>query len=592
MRVNESMADSYAVMQCYGSGKDCHCAVRYVMGNCHCVAMFVWMSIPLYYQLLFAILLLRKNNNMSGGCMNIDWGNLTKWTRQFVAVSYQWMSRCGVAIFTFACIAPYGATAKSLAPDSVPDAPPLILEMLQKSNLPPDSLGLAVIRVADGKLMMAQSVTRPMQPASTMKTVTAIVGLERLGPAWRARTELVSTAPIEKGVLNGDLLLRGLGNTDFEWRDFADMLQSLKNQGVSQIAGNLIVDRTFFNPARIDIGVPPFDESPEFRYNVIPDALLLNTNLVRYDIVTDNESFQIRMTPSLAGVTVISNMTFADRPCKRWEDGWIIPTTVKAANGDIRVYFNGTFPKSCRQAVTINVVDRADYVDRLFRAEWGKIDGSFAGVVIEAKMPEKAIGAGTSPIAYSKDNTRFYAEHQARALAEVMRNVNKSSDNPITRMAFLALGTLPNVTANSEATTLQRAEAEVRAWMKSHNIDDTGLVLDNGSGLSRSERISPLQLASVLRAAHGSKWAPEFLSSLPIVGVDGSMRNRLKDGKAAEVARIKTGSLRNVVSVAGYVPNARGEVFAVVAMINHDRAISAGGRPILDALLEWIAKSP
>jgi D-alanyl-D-alanine carboxypeptidase/D-alanyl-D-alanine-endopeptidase (penicillin-binding protein 4) len=195
------------------------------------------------------------------------------------------------------------------------------------------------------------------------------------------------------------------------------------------------------------------------------------------------------------------------------------------------------------------------------------------------------------------------AEHRSRPLAEVTRNINKVSDNTITRMIFLTLGAVDtrasksspppdaSAPANTTGPTLDKSERLVRDWLKARSIDDSGLVLDNGSGLSRTERISATQLASVLGAAYRSKWAPEFLSSLPIAAVDGSMRSRLKDSPAAETARVKTGSLRNVVSVAGYVTNAAGEVHVVVGMINDDRAIRAGGRAILDALLDSVARS-
>jgi len=130
----------------------------------------------------------------------------------------------------------------------------------------------------------------------------------------------------------------------------------------------------------------------------------------------------------------------------------------------------------------------------------------------------------------------------------------------------------------------------VRQWLQEKKIDDAGLVLDNGSGLSRTERITPITLARVLRAAQQSRWAPEFLAALPIAGVDGGMGKRLAEGPAAGVARIKTGGLRNVISVAGYVPDAHGELCVVVAILNHDDAKSALGKPIVDAVLAWVTR--
>lgn len=473
--------------------------------------------------------------------------------------------------------------------------PARVTEMLRVSNMPETALGVAVIRLSDGKFVWSQFADQSMQPASTIKVLTAIVGLDKLGPAYRSRTALLATAPVVDGVLQGDLTLRGEGNTDVTWEDFQRMLLSLRHKGIREISGNLVVDRTFFSPTRLDVGLPPFDESPEFRYNVIPDALLINMNLAQFDIDSTAGHFQIRLTPHLDGVKVIANMSLVERACEKWEDGWKIPTVVNAGPDDLRIYLEGEYPKNCTTTTTnLNVVDRAEYTARLFRKLWRDLGGTFKGAVIELQSPSleasKAV-AVTSPM-------RVLAEHRARPLAEVSRNINKVSDNTITRMIYLTLGTDTVGKATPErlgtttpVTTLSRAENEVREWLRQRGIDSAGLVLDNGSGLSRSERISPRQLAGVLQAGYRSKWAPEFLSSLPIVAVDGSMRSRLKDSPAAEMARIKTGGLRNVVSVAGYVTSAAGEVHAVVGMVNDDRAARAGGRAMLDALLDEVARS-
>lgn len=474
--------------------------------------------------------------------------------------------------------------------------PARVSEMLRISNMPETALGVAVIRLADGKLVWSQYPNQSMQPASTIKVLTAIVGLDKLGPAYRSRTEISTSAPIVGDQLNGDLVIRGEGNTDISWEDFSRMLQAVRQSGIREIRGNVVIDRTFFNPPRLDIGVPPFDETPEFRYNVIPDALLINMNLAQFDIASTDNALTVRLTPQLSGVKVISNMSLIARACEKWEEGWKRPTTVYADDGEIRVHLEGEFPQNCAITTNLNVIDRAEYTSRLFRNLWTTLGGAHTGRIIEAPPPSTL--TATIPTAESPVGTRrVLAEHRARPLAEVSRNINKVSDNAITRMVFLTLGARADATVvadkdgSLDVPTIVKGEQVVRKWLQSQQIDDADVVLDNGSGLSRRERISPKQLAAVLAAAHRSKWAPEFLSSLPIVAVDGSMRSRLKDSPAAETARIKTGGLRNVVSVAGYVTNVAGEVHAVVGMVNHDRAALAGGRAILDALLDEVARS-
>jgi D-alanyl-D-alanine carboxypeptidase/D-alanyl-D-alanine-endopeptidase (penicillin-binding protein 4) len=140
-------------------------------------------------------------------------------------------------------------------------------------------------------------------------------------------------------------------------------------------------------------------------------------------------------------------------------------------------------------------------------------------------------------------------------------------------------------------TTAQAADVKIRAWLLEHGLDLEGLVLENGSGLSRIERLRPSQLAAVLRLALASRWAPEFLASLPIASVDGSMRKRLGGMPLEARARLKTGTLRDVSAVAGYVHDDMGRDLIVVAILNDPRATREVGHPILDALLGWALRA-
>lgn len=467
--------------------------------------------------------------------------------------------------------------------------PTNVVNMLHAANIPTDAMGAIVIRMPNGATVLSHRADVSMQPASTLKLLTSIVGLEKLGPTYRGRTELRTRGELVAGgrsgelTLRGDLVLRGVGNADLNWEAFQAMLQTLRHKGISDISGDMILDRQWFQPPRPDAGVPPFDETPEFRYNVIPDALLLNTNLVQLELASGAQTPAVRvgMTPSLDRVTVTSNLTLVDRVCDKWEEGWTLPTVSRSSDGAIQIELHGEFPKNCSAMTQINIIDRVDFADRLFRALWRNLGGTFSGQTRESI-------ASDAPTA----GMRLLAQHQSRTLAEVTRDINKRSDNPITRQVYLSLGALLAESSGMDGDTSRRAEAQVRAWLKQRGIDDTGLTLENGSGLSRTERIRPAQLAAVLQAAHRSDWAPEFLASLPIAAVDGGMRNRLRNSPAAGRARLKTGSLRDVAALAGFVPCAGNEICIVVVMINHPLAAGTTARPILDALIDWVARNP
>ena len=452
------------------------------------------------------------------------------------------------------------------------ELPPTVAALLRERGIPESAMGVVVQRLSDGTTLLSHGADRSLAPGSTMKLVTSLVALETLGPAYRGRTELRSAGRIADGVLHGDLVLRGLGDLDLDWHAFDRMLQVLRHRGVREIRGDLVLDRGFFQPARTDAGVPPFDEAPEFRYNVIPDALLLNANLLQLDLDSDAGALHATIATPLSRVEVVPSMALVDRACADWEDGWKTPEVTSTRGGTLRVRLLGEFPRHCNASTSINVIDRVAFADRLFHALWQRMGGKHRGGVRDGEVN----GVG-----------ELLALHRSRPLADVLRDVNKTSDNPTARMLFLTLGALsPDGTGLS---TAQRGETEIRAWFVRNRIDDEGLVLENGSGLSRSERVRPDQLAALLRVASRGPWWPEFLSSLSIGGVDGTMRARAGGGAPSRI-RVKTGTLKDTSGVAGYVRGADGELYVVAAIVNHPLATFRAARPILDETLEWTAR--
>jgi D-alanyl-D-alanine carboxypeptidase/D-alanyl-D-alanine-endopeptidase (penicillin-binding protein 4) len=481
--------------------------------------------------------------------------------------------RCRVlvlCVLRVLCISALAAAAQ--AQDALP---PAVRAALAQAGVPEDAL--AAVALPLGPVPRAapwrHQAARPMQPASTMKVVTAIVAIDRLGPDLRGSTEFRSAAPLQDGVLQGDLVLKGGNDPDLELPQFWALLVDLRQAGVRRIEGDLVLDRTLFNPPRPDLGVPPFDEAPEFAYNVIPDALQLAGNLLPLQLSADAQSLAAAVVPPLPGLDIdASHVALTDRPCKDWDEDWL-PARVSHDAGRTRIELQGGFPRGCARRTGLQLIDRNELAERLFAALWGELGGSWQGRVREA-------AAGTDAVA-----TRLLARRESRAWGEVLRSTMKESDNPHTRMLYLQLGV---AAARPGEPTAQAAAREVRAWLAEHRIDDAGLVLDNGSGLSRSERITPWQLASMLKTAWGGRRASELVMSLPVAGEDGTLRRRYQASPAAGWARLKTGTLRNVVALAGYVYDPQGRPWAVSMMINHEAAQAA--RPALDALVDALAR--
>ena len=519
------------------------------------------------------------------------------------------------------------AQPAGLVPGAHSRLPAAVAEALQRAKVPADALAAVVLPLTRPGPRWQYQADRPMQPGSTIKLVTSIVALDLLGPNHRGFTELLTAAPQqgERGeVLAGDLVLRGGADPELGLPQLWAMLAELRHgAGIREIAGDIVIDRTLFRPHRPELGVPPFDEQPEFPYNMIPDALQLGGNLLAIELTSQDPArpneISARAVPPLPGLLIdASAMRLTDRACKDWDDDWLSPPLVDEPEpGTLRVRLRGGFPKACTQRQDLQLIDRLALAERQLRWLWQGLGGEWRGVAREATMPliapvspaaAAAAAAASAPgqpapqagantlapgvawagtAAATPPGVRLLARHVARPWGEVLRTTNKQSDNAFTRLLFLELG-LAGMADEPGTTTAALADRAVRRWLVDHDIGSAGLVLDNGSGLSRSERVTPRQLALMLKAAQQGRWGPELLMSLPVAGVDGTMRRRLTTSPAAGTARLKTGTLRNVTGLAGYVTDPQGRAWAFAAMVNHDNAAAA--RPALDALADWVAR--
>jgi len=450
-------------------------------------------------------------------------------------------------------------------------APLPVQQALDAAGIPLDHLAVVAFPLDARDTGLRLNADQPMQPASTMKLLTAIVALDQLGPNARGFTELLIDGAPRDGVVDGALVLRGGADTDLDWGALWNLLRQLREQGVREIRGGLVVDRSLFNPARLDVGVPPFDEEPEFPYNTIPDALFLNSGLVQVHLDADAARLNARIDPAWPGLHVDTRTTaLVDVPCKQWDDTWKTPGVRADADGQALVA-QGPFPRGCQTAPEFNSFDRALVAASAVRSLWAQLGGTLAAGDVEGPAPATA---------------HVVARHQGRPLAEVLRDTMKTSDNPLARLTFLRIGAQAAAPGEDTRAAAERVE---RAWLADHHIDATGLVLDNGSGLSRSERITAAQEAALLAASHDGLHGPELLGTLPVAGVDGTLSRRFKTSVVAGRARMKTGTLSNATGLSGYVPDAHGRIWVVTVLLNDPQA-SKKGRAPLDAVVDWVAQ--
>ncbi|WP_434514963.1 D-alanyl-D-alanine carboxypeptidase/D-alanyl-D-alanine-endopeptidase [Dechloromonas sp. ARDL1] len=442
--------------------------------------------------------------------------------------------------------------------------PPSVLKSLKAAQIPASQVAVVVQPVDGSAPLVAHNAGQPMNPASVMKLLTTYAALDLLGPAHTWKTTVwTEQAPLD-GVLDGNVYIRGSGDPRFAIEHLWSLLRQLRVRGIRQVAGDVVLDRSAFNVPAIDPGA--FDDKPMRPYNVGPDGLLLNFRALRFTLLPDNGKPRVLMETPSEGLRIDNQLRAGNSECgSNWKDA--IGTRLIPENNGNRLEFTGIYPALCGEK-TLNLAPLpADaQAGGLIRALWKELGGGIDGQVRAGAVP---LGA------------KLLTQHESAPLADAVRDINKFSNNVMARQVFLSLG-------NDGSATAERSKQRIAEWLAGRQLRFAELVLDNGSGLSRSERISAASMNRLLLDAWKNPVMPEFVSSMPIVGIDGTMKKRLKDTTATGRAHIKTGTLDGVKTAAGYALDAQGRRYAVSFFINHPKA--QAGAAAIDALIDWVAQ--
>ena len=465
---------------------------------------------------------------------------------------------------TTALAAPLTAPLMPAAPRAVPGSVPAeIGAALERARLPRNALVAVVQEVGAASPRWSWRADAPTNPASLMKLLTTFAGLDLLGPAWTWTTPVWLRGSVADGVLDGDLVIQGSGDPKLVLERVWLLLRRVQQLGVREIRGDIVIDRSAFAPALQTPAPADFDAEPLRPYNVRADALLLNYQALVFTLLPDPARGVARVSvdPPLAGLRVPPEVALVAGPCADWR------AALKADFSDPAApRFAGTYALGCAEkSWPLADADPKSYSARMLAGLWQQLGGRLTGTVRDGSAP-------TTPPTFVATSP---------ALADVVRDINKFSNNVMAQQLFLTLALTQRGSGSPELAREVLAEwAQARLGNAAAD-----LVIDNGSGLSRDGRLSANLLAQLLLQAWASPVMPELMSSLPVSGVDGTLkRSRATLGRA----HLKTGSLRDVSGVAGYVLGNSGRRYVVVAIVNHANAAAA--RPALfDAIVQWAA---
>lgn len=468
--------------------------------------------------------------------------------------------------FVFALLLPF-STLLVAAPQTSGNFSEHILKSLASNKVEPESLSLVTIPLTGNGKASHINADIPVNPASTMKLFTTFAALELLGPNFRWRTAFFTDGEVKDGVVHGNLYLKGGGDPKLNMEKLWLLLRELRNNGVTTITGNLILDHDYFKLPETQSFQD--DSNEAYRpYLVSPDSLLINFKVLRAIIRTEDKQVKVVIEPPLKNLHIINKIEVVTPKvkgrCPANPDLEYNP--VAQADGSINLTISGTLVDGCNVQKYLSLFDHEHYAIGIVRSIWKELGGTIQGKDQIGSMPKDT---KMLAVAYSPD------------LVEVIRDINKFSNNTMAKQVFLTIGA-----RNRKATDKDDAEAAYRTiyeWLIRKGVNPAQLRMENGSGLSREERITANEMGGLLKLAWESPYAAEFISSMPLIGTDGTMHKRLRNTSLKGKGHIKTGTLNNVRAIAGYVRDVKGNIWAVVAILNHPRPW--GATEVLDDIL-------
>jgi D-alanyl-D-alanine carboxypeptidase/D-alanyl-D-alanine-endopeptidase (penicillin-binding protein 4) len=444
--------------------------------------------------------------------------------------------------------------------------PPAVQRVMNRSGIPTRNISIYVRDANTNEVVLEVNDSQPRSPASVIKVLTTYAALDSLGPNYTWRTRAYLNGRLANGVLNGDLHLVGGGDPYMTAERWWRFVQALREQGLAKISGDVVIDHSYFAPAEGNRA--EFDAQPFRSYNVLPDALMVNFQSSRFTIIAnDRPRPLILVNPLPSNLEIRNQVRIGTGKCYTSGITFEMPDPIDNPN---IISVNGVMPASCGSySISRAIMNAPDYAYGTFRTLWTQSGGAIDGAMRMETLPAEA--------------TLFY-EHESLPMAEVIRLVNKYSNNVMARHLMLTLG----VEKFGPPATTENGRNAMRLWLANKGITMPGYVLDNGSGLSRAERVTARGLGEMLDMAWHSPFMPEFAASLPLSATDGTLRNRFKSPGMQGRIRLKTGHLDNVSALAGFVNAASGKTYVVVIMVNHPGAQGGIGEAVHAELIRWV----
>ena len=483
--------------------------------------------------------------------------------RSFMLSSFRYRNLRYISSFFLCALLWFYIPAGYATTDTLPSS---VTALLKKYQVPRSSISIYIQAVDKNTPLLSINADTPRNPASTMKLLVTYAGLELLGREYTWETQFFIDGSLKNGVLYGNLIVRGSGDPLLSRELLLQALYILRQRGIRDITGDLLLDDKMFLRTAGHPG--DFDRQPYRPYNAFPSALLLNYNVQSFHLIPRSGKLHVYMDPPAANLNLINRVQLQSGSCN--SNSRNVNFTVNTDPEITTVTLSGKYPATCGELQLYrSVMSNERLFFGVFKSFWeslgGSIGGSYKNTIADTSKP---------------------AFHQIRSLPlrHIIPHINKYSNNVMARQVFLTLGTQQH----NKFISNYDSEKVVKTWLQKIGISAPQLKIENGSGLSRTSRISARTFARILQHAWHGEYQAEFLASLSVNGIDGTMKKRLNGKLPSGVVRAKTGLLRDVRTLAAYLQNARKQQYIVVILHNYRNIQLQTGTKIQDALLTWL----
>lgn len=440
-------------------------------------------------------------------------------------------------------------------------------QLLSDPALNHGAQSVVVRSLKTGATIYERNVDLAMIPASNMKLIVSATALDRLGPDFTYSSRVYACGKVNpRGVVEGDLALVGGGDPILETGDLRDIAREIRCRGIKKVAGDVIVDDYLFDDRRLGTGWAWDDLS--YYYSAEISALNLNRNTVRvwiYPGKRPGEPAVVCLDPANSYMEIGSAPITGEPESQKAV--WVFRTlgaNVIRAGGSIPAGVRVSAPEA-----VVTVRDPAIYAGHVFVSELRKQGIVVLGNVKRKRLPGDAV---------------LVCEHKSPPLSEILKLLNKPSDNLIAEVLLKTLGAV--IKGSGSVDSGREVEKE---FLSAAGVDISGVSIVDGSGLSRLNYLTARSLVDLLSFMYRHKHFKVFLDSLPIAGVDGTLRNRMKGTRAQNNVRAKTGYVSRVSSLSGYLTTGSGEPLVFAILMNHHLCPNSSATAIQDRICEELA---